>query len=107
MRVQNALFIFFSLFRSHVLLISNSIFRCLGLPDRCFRMEGLAKIEFSWKSVLKNFGIDLFVFFPCCWSCFSDFLGLGNKFENETVFSKKPDLEKWIWLGRSRGIRAL
>ena len=88
-------------------MISNLIFRCLGLPDRCFRMEGLAKIEFSWKSVSKNFGIDLFVFFPCCWSCFSDFLGLGNKFENETVFSKKPDLEKWIWLGRSRGIRAL
>ena len=37
--------------------IPDSIFRRLGLPNRGFRMEGIAKIDFSWKSFLNNFRI--------------------------------------------------
>ena len=40
------------------LAISDSIFRRLGLPNRGFRMEGIAKHDFSWKSFLKNVGVD-------------------------------------------------
>ena len=54
---------FFSgLFPGHFLSISESKFRRLGLPNRGFRMEGIAKIDFSWKSFLMNFGIDFYVF---------------------------------------------
>ena len=41
------------------LSISDSSFRRLGLPHRRSRMEGIANIDFSWKSFSKNFGIDL------------------------------------------------
>ena len=58
--VQNALniILFLGLLPGHFLAISNSNVRRLGLPNRCSRMESIAKIDFSWKSFLKNFGID-------------------------------------------------
>ena len=43
--------------RSFFLAISDSIFRCLRLPNRCFPIESIAKIDFSWKSCLKNSGM--------------------------------------------------
>ena len=47
--------------------ISDSSVRRLGLQNRCFRIEGIAKFDLSWKSFLKNFGIDF--------DCFVDSLG--------------------------------
>ena len=40
--------------------ISESKFRRLGLPNRGFRIAGIAKIDFSWKSFSMNFGIDYY-----------------------------------------------
>ena len=41
---------------------SESEFQCLGLPNPGFRMEGIAKIDLSWKSSLMNFGMDFYRF---------------------------------------------
>ena len=59
-QIQNAFkfVLFLSLFLCYFLAISDSIFRRLGLPNRGVRMEGIATIDFSWKSFLKNVGID-------------------------------------------------
>ena len=43
------------------------------------------------KIVFEEFRDRFLVFFGCLGSCFSDFLGLENKLENETIFSEKPD----------------
>ena len=77
-----------------MLSVSNSNFRCLGLLNRCFRIEGIAKTVLSWKSRLN---IELLFCSDALGAVFLIFVGLGNKFENVTMFSKKPDLEKWIW----------
>ena len=50
-------FLFRLVSMAFLLAISDSDFRRLGLPNRRFRMEGIAKIDFSWKSFSKN-GID-------------------------------------------------
>ena len=42
------------LFPSHVLSLSDLSFRQLRLRNRRLRMEGIAKIDVSWKSFLKN-----------------------------------------------------
>ena len=57
--VQNAFknVLFLGLFPGFFLSISDSIFQRLIFQNRCFRMEGIAQIEFSWKSFLKQFGI--------------------------------------------------
>ena len=44
------------------LSISNAKFQRLGLPNQGFRMEGIVKIVFSWKSFLLKFGIDFYRF---------------------------------------------
>ena len=54
--------LFVGLFPSFFLSISESNFRCLGIPHRCFRMECIAKIDFAWKSFLVNFGIEFYCF---------------------------------------------
>ena len=41
------------------------------------------------ETVFKDFRNRFLVFVGCLGSCFSDFLGLENKFENEAIFSKK------------------
>ena len=46
----------------YLLVISESNFRLLGVPNRGFRMEGIAKIDVSWRSFLKNFWIVLLGF---------------------------------------------
>ena len=63
---QNALkFVFCSgLFPGHFCLsISESKFQLLGPPNRGFRIEGIAKIGFSWKSFLVIFGDGFLAFF--------------------------------------------
>ena len=40
-------------------------------------------------------------FFKCLGSCFSSFVGLQNRLENEGIFSDVMDAEKWIWGRRS------
>ena len=42
--------------------ISASIFRHAGLPNLRFSIECIAKVDFSWKSFLVNFGIDFYCF---------------------------------------------
>ena len=43
--------------RSFCLSISELKFRRLGLPNRGFRMECIANVDFSWKPFLMNFGM--------------------------------------------------
>ena len=43
---------------SFSLFISESTFRRLGLRSRGFRKESIAKVDFSWKSFIKNFEIN-------------------------------------------------
>ena len=50
---------FTGLFPSHFLSISETKFQGLGLPNRGFRMERIAKIDFSRKSFFIQFGVDL------------------------------------------------
>ena len=57
------------------LSISELEFQRLGLPNRGFRIEGIAKIDFSWKSFLMTFGIGFCRFwealapnFLVCWA---------------------------------------
>ena len=59
------------------------------------------------KIVFWSFENRFFVFFGGPGDSFSDLFCLGNKLESETIFSDKPDLNKWIWLGRFVGIWAL
>ena len=44
------------------LSLSASNFRRLGLPNRGFRIEGIAKIDFPGESFSLNFGMDLYCF---------------------------------------------
>ena len=48
----------FGLFPGHFFIDFRFDFSMLGLPNRGFRMKGIAQIDCSWKSFLKNFGID-------------------------------------------------
>ena len=61
--VQNALeFFFFRLVsKTYSYRFLPRIFE-LGLPNRCFRMEDIAKVDFSWKSFLVNFGMHFCLF---------------------------------------------
>ena len=47
--------------------------------------------------VFKEFRCRFSVFFGCLGTVFLIFFGLGNKLENETFFSEKPDHNEWIW----------
>ena len=60
-------FYFYTSFQVICLAIFESNFRRVGLQNRRFRMEGIAKIDLSWKSFLKNSGMDL--------KCFCEALG--------------------------------
>ena len=84
-------------FRVIFFMISDSKFGRLGLPDRGFRMQGIAKIDFSWKSFLMNFGNRFLLFFDSLGHRFSDFLSLGNRFENKGIFCDVTDPEPSIW----------
>ena len=50
-------------------------------------------MEIVFQEMLRS----IFSVFLKPWGPFSDFLDLENKFENETIFREKPDLNKWIW----------
>ena len=71
------------------LSISESAYRRLGLPDRGLRMKGIAQIGFSRKSVFMKVGIVL----TGLGDCFSDFLGLENRFVNRGIFGDVTDPE--------------
>ena len=51
-------------------------------------MESIAKIDFSWKSFLKNFGINCSCFVDALGAVFSDCLCLVNKLETKRFFVK-------------------
>ena len=53
-------------------------FRHLGLPNRGFRWEGIAKIDVSWKSFLVNLGIDFYRLLEALGAVFL-FFGLGKQ----------------------------
>ena len=53
------LFLCLGLFSVRFSAIFDSMFRRLGLKNLCFRVGGIAKIDFSWKSFSKNFRIVL------------------------------------------------
>ena len=61
--VQNSkpFFLLFGLLPGNCLSISESKFQCLGLPNRGFRMESVAQIDFSRKLFLMEFGIVCFL----------------------------------------------
>ena len=80
-----------------MLAISDSIFRCLGVPNRGFRTEGIAKHRLVVEIVFKEFRNRLLMFSGCLEIRFSDFLGLENKLENETIFDEIPNPPFWIW----------
>ena len=66
---KNALFfVCSSMFPGHFVK-----FRRLGLPTRGFRLESIAKVDFSWKSFLMNFGIDLHRFLKALGTVFPIF----------------------------------
>ena len=67
------------------LSISDSRFRRVELPNHGFRIEGIAKNDFSWKSFLMKSRI-VFSFFSSIGSRFSVF-SLENRLENTTIFS--------------------
>ena len=56
------------------LSISKSKFRRSGFPNRGFRKESIAKIDFSWKSFLIHFTIDLCHFLEALGTVFFIFL---------------------------------
>ena len=60
----------------------------MGLPNRCFRIEGIAQIDFSWKSFLVNFGMHFYRFLKALGTVFLVFLSLENKLENKAIFMK-------------------
>ena len=53
---------FLGLFPDHFLSISDSNFRRVGLPNHCFRIENIAKFDFSRKSFLVISGMHLYYF---------------------------------------------
>ena len=61
--------------------------------NRAFRTEGIAKIGFSRKPFLVNFGMDFYRFWGGLGSRFSDFVSLEKKLENEAIFGvvKNPE----------------
>ena len=86
--IQNGFKIVFALglFPGHIFSISDSKFGRLGLQNRGFRMDLIATLDFSWKSLSMNFG-DRFVFvFWRSWERPFWFAGFGNRLENETIF---------------------
>ena len=49
-------------FQALFLLSSESTFQRSELPNRGFRMESIATIDFLWKSFLTSFGMDCYRF---------------------------------------------
>ena len=57
-------------------------------------MEGIAKFDFSWKSLFKNFRLVFSGFVDALGTVFLIFyLDLGNKLENKAIFDEIPNLE--------------
>ena len=75
-------------FQVFFLPISASRFRRLGLPNRGFRMEGIANIDFSWKSFLMNFGIDFYRFLDASGAVFLTFQASKTSLKTERLFMK-------------------
>ena len=71
--------------------MSDSICRRLRLPNRGFRKEEIARIEFAWESLFL-FRHACLLFFGSLGGRSSDFLALESKLENETIFYEIPNL---------------
>ena len=69
--------------RSVCLSIPDSKFGRSGLPNRGFRIESIAKIDFSWKSRLMNSGIHFCCFLEALGAVFLTFLALKTDLKTE------------------------
>ena len=95
------------LFAGHLFIDFCLEISMFGTSKSLFSHGKYGKKRLFMEFVFKEFLDQLLVFFKWLGNRFSDFLRFENKLENETIFSEKPDLEKWIWWCRSQGIRAL
>ena len=105
-RVQNSIF-FKVFFPGHLLSLSDLNCRLLRLPESSFSHGMFAKIDLSWKSFLKNSGMDFSCACGAMGAVLLTFLGLENKLENRTMFYEIQNLKTWIWVRRSVGLWAL
>ena len=71
------------LFPDPFLSISDSIFRCLGLPNRGFRMEGIATNRLFMEIVFTEFLYGLLSFFEALGTVFLIFLALKTDLKTE------------------------
>ena len=76
---------------------SESKFLRLGLPNRGFRMEGIAKNALSWKSCFFVFQDRFLLFSESLGYRFSDSCNLENKVENEAILCDVADPESVNW----------
>ena len=79
-------FCFRACFQVICLSISDSKFRRLGLLNRGFRMESIAKDDISWKSCLMNFGIDVYCFLEALRAAFLVFQALKTGLKTKRFF---------------------
>ena len=84
-----------------VLSIFDWKFRCPGFPKRDFRMESIAKIDFWWKSLLMNFGIDFLAVFMKPWPLNCNRMAIKKPFNGKLIM---PWFRRWstIFVNRSR-----
>ena len=78
----------FGLVSKFVLSISDPNSRGLGPPNRCFRMESIAKHDFSWKSFLLNSGMIFYCFLEALGAVFLICLALKTGLKRILVLSK-------------------
>ena len=88
------------------LSLSESKFR-FGTSKSWFSHWRYCKNRLFVEIVFKEFRNRIWVFFWCLEIRFSDFLGLENKLENETIFDEIPNPIFWIWCRRSGSFWAL
>ena len=81
-------FIFRLVSKSFLLSISDLKFRRPGLPNRHFRMESIAKIDFSWKSFLMNSGMDVCRLFDALGAVFLIFEALKTRLKTKRFLVK-------------------
>ena len=68
--------------------MSDSNFGCLELRNRVFRMEGIAKIDLSWKSMFVNFGMHFCRFWEASGAVFLNFLSLKTSLKTKRFLMK-------------------
>ena len=99
-------FLFRACFQIIFSSLSDSEFRSLGLPTRGFRIERIAKIDFSWKSCLTDFGMAFCRFGAALGTVFW-LLTMKNTLKTRMIFVMKLDPGRVIWWRRSWGYLGL